>query len=115
MEIREAKAEDLQQINLLFKTAKGVPTVKIKEYDLQNPTRISVVAEVRQSNGTPKLIAFGQAFQIDKTVGVRSGKLVEKVFIAIEEEEEKVQTEFIKYWLLAAKKRKIADFFIDLL
>lgn len=113
MEIREAKAEDLQQINLLFKTAKGVPTVKIKEYDLQNPTRISVVAEVRQSNGTPKLIAFGQAFQIDKTVGVRSGKLVEKVFIAIEEE--KVQTEFIKYWLLAAKKRKIADFFIDLL
>lgn len=83
MEIREAKAEDLQQINLLFKTAKGVPTVKIKEYDLQNPTRISVVAEVRQSNGTPKLISFGQAFQIDKTVGVRSGKLVEKVFIAI--------------------------------
>lgn len=114
MEIREAKAEDLQQINLLFQTAKGVPTVKIKEYDLQNPTRISLVAEVRQSNGTPKLIAFGQAFQIDKTVGVRSGKLVEKMFIAIEEEE-KVQTEFIKYWLLAAMKRKIADFFIDLL
>lgn len=114
MEIREAKAEDLQQTNLLFQTAKGVPTVKIKEYDLQNPTRISVVAEVRQSNGTPKLIAFGQAFQIDKTVGVRSGKLVEKMFIAIEEEE-KVQTEFIKYWLLAAMKRKIADFFIDLL
>lgn len=51
MEIREAKAEDLQQINLLFQTAKGVPTVKIKEYDLQNPTRISVVAEVKQSMG----------------------------------------------------------------
>ncbi len=113
MKIRKAEAGDLQQIRLIFQKNEGTFSKEIQEYDLEHPTRISIVAEIEQADGHKEILAFGQAFQTEKREGVRSGKLVEKVFVATKEQE-KIHAEFIKYWLLAAKEKGIADFFVDL-
>jgi hypothetical protein len=120
MTIRKPAAEDAEKIQELAKECRKSFSNKDFCRALQEEEKSLVIAEAESDEASEqgKIVAFGLAEEVrgkDFTIELPKYELIQTRFFSIEAYAQEAEKRFVGYWLAEAKKRKINQFFVELI
>ncbi|EPH95070.1 hypothetical protein D920_02712 [Enterococcus faecalis 13-SD-W-01] len=116
--IRKPAAEDAEKIQGLAKECGKHFSIKHFLRELQEEEKSLIIAESEKSEAHGKIVAFGLAEVMrgkDFTFESPKYELIQTSFFSIEDYAQEAEKRFVGYWLAEAKKRKINQFFVELI
>mgnify|MGYP005983035523 CR=1 FL=1 len=116
--IRKPAAEDAEKIQELAKECGKHFSIKHFLCELQEEEKSLIIAESKNSEAHGKIVAFGLAEVMrgkDFTFESPKYELIQTKFFSIEDYAQEAEKRFVGYWLTEAKKRKINQFFVELI